>query len=59
MVSCGWLAALDTKGAMVAIHNRDAGSTSSFSGTIDHVGQQNVFAQGAIVLRRVERGTEN
>jgi hypothetical protein len=34
------LVALNKEGAMVAVHNRTAEATSSFSGTIDHTGQQ-------------------
>ena len=34
------LVALNRAGAMVAVHNRPAEATSSFSGTIDHIGQQ-------------------
>jgi hypothetical protein len=40
IVGDGLLVAFDKEGAMVAIHHREAGATSSFSGTVDHTGQQ-------------------
>jgi hypothetical protein len=61
IIGDGLLVALDTKGAVVAIHNRDAGSTSSFSGIIDHVGQQDdaifwgLWRSGTIDLLPSER----